>query len=196
MLVGKMWNSLDKLLRITFVITLAVGSLSTEANSSQGFDGFPIGKDKGLETVDTCFSPAEPCDQKLINFLNTAKESLDIAIYSITHAQISTAIVAAHARGVLVRVVVDTTQSKSRSSKVSELIKAGIAVKFGPTNSYHRIMHNKYTILDGRLLETGSFNYTSNASYNNFENQVYLSDQQTVKRFKDSFESLWSSSNF
>ena len=120
---------------------------------------------------------------------------MDIAIYSLTHAQITHTIVAAHDRGVLIRVVVDTTQSKSSSSKVPELIKAGIPVKFGPTSSYRGIMHNKYTILDGRLLETGSFNYTANASYNNFENQIYLSDQKTLNRFKESFEALWSASN-
>jgi phosphatidylserine/phosphatidylglycerophosphate/cardiolipin synthase-like enzyme len=195
MLAGKMRNNLDTLLRVTFTITLAVGALAIEANSRQDFDGYPIGKDTGLETIETCFSPAESCDQKLINFLNTANESMDIAIYSLTHAQITHAIVAAHDRGVLIRVVVDTTQSKSSSSKVPELIKAGIPVKFGPTSSYRGIMHNKYTILDGRLLETGSFNYTANASYNNFENQIYLSDQKTLNRFKESFEALWSASN-
>ena len=69
-------------------------------------------------------------------------------------------------------------------------MKAGVAVKSG----YQRgIMHHKFIVMDGKALETGSFNFTNSASFKNQENQIYLETPVLVERFKKQFEKMWNS---
>lgn len=141
-----------------------------------------------VRNLDICFSPAGNCDQKLISFISSATRTLDIAIYSITHDGIVQAIQDAKSRGVQVRMVVDRSQSNGTHSLVSTLKSAGIPLKIGNVRG---IMHNKFTIRDGNMIETGSYNYTSNATNDNAENQIYLDDSNVVSQYVQQFEALY-----
>jgi phosphatidylserine/phosphatidylglycerophosphate/cardiolipin synthase-like enzyme len=139
-------------------------------------------------SLESCFSPGEACDKKIIQFIRTAQKSLDIAVFSFTHAGIARAIEDAHARGVRVRMVVDREQSQNDGSLVDEMQAAGVPLKFG---SQKGLMHNKFTILDKQALETGSYNYSYAATSYNAENQLYLKDTNIIDRFQKDFEKLW-----
>lgn len=141
-----------------------------------------------VSNLETCFSPNENCDQKLINVINSAKKTLDIAIFSITHPDIAASIVAVKKKGVDVRMVVDKGQSTGSRSQTDELMTAQVSIRIG--NSA-KIMHDKYCIVDGLVLETGSFNYTMSATIYNTENQIYITDKNVIKRYQDNFEKLW-----
>lgn len=134
-----------------------------------------------------CFSPAGQCDEKLWTFVQSAKKSLDVAVFDMTHEKIVHEILVA-SRRVPVRVVVDRRQSKGPHSLVSTLIKAKVPVRFGRQRG---IMHNKFMIVDGAFLETGSFNYTAGASFKNHENQIYLADPAVVSLYQKEFDRLW-----
>lgn len=139
----------------------------------------------------TCFSPVEACDERLIQFLNSAKESIDVAIFDLTHPGIARAIVQASKR-VRIRVIADKRQSLQPRSLISFLQESGVNVRMGRQKG---IMHHKFSIVDRKQIETGSFNYTLGASFKNQENQVYLSDQQMVRRFLAAFEKMWTRSH-
>lgn len=141
--------------------------------------------------MEVCFSPRENCDDKLIAFLAGARHSLDVAIYSLNLPSIANALVEASQRGVAMRVLVDRLQSKGTSSGVPRLLSANIKVRIG---NFSGIMHNKYTILDGRELETGSFNYSAAASDKNAENQIYIFHPDVVARYQANFEEMWKNS--
>jgi phosphatidylserine/phosphatidylglycerophosphate/cardiolipin synthase-like enzyme len=136
-----------------------------------------------------CFSPDEHCDVPLVDFVSGAATSLDIAIYDINRPALVEQIIA-KSKVMPVRVVVDRRQSLGASSKVSELLKAKVAVRYGHQAG---IMHDKFTIRDGAELETGSFNYTNHASIANQENQIYLTDPEVLERYKTRFEKMWAS---
>ena len=142
---------------------------------------------QGSVTLDTCFSPGN-CDQRLIALIGTAQSNLDVAIYSLTHTGISQAIIDAKNRGVQVRMVVDRSQSKGKSSQVEALVSAGIDLKIG---NFKGIMHDKYTIVDGAQMETGSFNYSENATENNGENQLYLNNADVIQRYEQNFTTMY-----
>lgn len=138
---------------------------------------------------EVCFSPNEPCDVKLVKFIDSAEKSLDIAIYDINidelvhHALVK-------AKKIPVRFVVDRRQAKGSHSLVPLLFKAGAKIRYGHQRG---IMHNKFTIVDGKAIEIGSFNYTNHAFKANRENQVYLWNPEIVERFRKEFEVLWNS---
>jgi phosphatidylserine/phosphatidylglycerophosphate/cardiolipin synthase-like enzyme len=137
---------------------------------------------------ETCFSPDEPCHVKLRKFLASAHQSIDVAIYDINEDSIVHELLA-QSKKIQVRIVVDRKQAKGRSSSVPLLIKAGAQVRFGRQRG---IMHNKFTLVDRKMVQLGSFNYTHHASHANNENQIYLSNPKVVERFQKRFEKIWS----
>ncbi|MGZ3699798.1 MAG: phospholipase D-like domain-containing protein, partial [Bdellovibrionota bacterium] len=92
------------------------------------------------------------------------------------------------AKQIPVRIVVDRRQAKGSHSGVKTLLQGGIELKYGHQRG---IMHNKFVIVDGRALETGSFNHTHHAATANNENQIYLFKSAIVSRYRKRFEKLW-----
>lgn len=139
------------------------------------------------EDQETCFAPDEPCAEKLMRFIKTAESSIDVAIFDINLEDIVGELIA-KSKSIQVRVVVDKRQSAGEHSLVKKLIKAGVEVRFGHQRG---IMHDKFTVVDNKMVETGSFNYTNHATLANQENQIYLANAGAVTRFKNRFESIW-----
>jgi phosphatidylserine/phosphatidylglycerophosphate/cardiolipin synthase-like enzyme len=137
---------------------------------------------------EVCFSPVDPCDIKLVKFIESAQKSVDVAVYDINLDQVGHALLAKSLK-IPVRIVVDTRQSKEKNSIVPMLIKAGANLRFGHQRG---IMHNKFIVVDGKRLETGSFNFTNHASESNNENQVYLAAPEIVSRYARRFEEIFS----
>ncbi len=137
---------------------------------------------------EVCFSPEERCDLKVLRFVETAKVSVDLAAFDINLDQLVHRLLVANREGIRIRVLVDQRQSKGAYSLVSTLRKGGIEVRKGRQRG---LMHHKFVIVDGKRLETGSFNFTNHASRANQENQVYLDDPVMVSRFQGRFEKSW-----
>ncbi|MBN3305785.1 PLD6 hydrolase, partial [Amia calva] len=97
-----------------------------------------------------------------------------------------------HRRRVAVRVVIDKDYLDINGSQVGRLLKAGISVRHD-TGSY--FMHHKFALVDGRLLLTGSLNWTMTAVQGNRENVLVTEDPAFVKPFLREFEELWTAND-
>ena len=138
---------------------------------------------------EVCFSPDNCCDIKLVRFIQSATTSIDVAVYDINLQNVVKALVDAVASGsIAVRVIVDRKQSKGKYSLVHALLDGHVPVVFGKQPG---IMHNKFVVIDQRMVEVGSFNFTNNATRNNNENQVYLESSLVVLRYEKRFNELW-----
>ena len=136
---------------------------------------------------EVCFSPDDPCDTKLVRFIQSATTSLDVAIFDLNLDQVAHEILV-KSKKIPVRILVDRRQAKGDHSLVPLLIKAGANVRIGHQRG---IMHNKFTLVDGKMLELGSFNYTNGAAFKNNENQLYLAQPKIVAAYKNRFEKIW-----
>lgn len=134
-----------------------------------------------------CFTPDDPCDIKLVKFINGAKTTLDIAIFDINLDKLVNELIL-QSKKIPVRILVDRREAKGGHSLVPLLIKAGVQVRYGHQRG---IMHNKFVIVDGKMIETGSFNYTNGAAFKNNENQIYLATPALVEKYKSRFEKIW-----
>jgi phosphatidylserine/phosphatidylglycerophosphate/cardiolipin synthase-like enzyme len=80
-----------------------------------------------------------------------------------------------------------------------ELDKAGVSLRFKYycyrwDYHYAKQMHNKYVIIDGRTVLTGSYNFSDNAELGTLENVVILTGapyQALVQKFMYNFNTLW-----
>jgi phosphatidylserine/phosphatidylglycerophosphate/cardiolipin synthase-like enzyme len=129
-------------------------------------------------------------DLALISVINSAGNSLDIAIYSLTKPNIVNAILAAKQRGVAVRIITDSEEShtKAQANELNALNRAGIPIK---VNSHPGLMHLKVTIADENTVTTGSYNYTNEATYDNDEVLVIIRSKGLAQDWDREFEQMW-----
>ncbi|EJK5562221.1 phospholipase D family protein, partial [Salmonella enterica] len=81
------------------------------------------------------------------------------------------ALVSAKNRGVSVRVVADEKANNNKYTAVTYLANQGVPVRL---DSQYAIMHNKFMVVDGNTVQTGSFNYTASAVSRNAENVLLI----------------------
>lgn len=134
--------------------------------------------------------------QKLIERINAATHSIDMALYSFFDLpQVADALVAAKNRGVKIRFVYD---NRTTQNNVQTLINAGVPV-LKRTSGLEGLMHNKFFIFDARdtiqsndWLWTGSWNVS--ALEVNWENNVIeINDPTITQAYKIEFEEMWGS---
>ncbi|MCA9078489.1 MAG: endonuclease [Planctomycetaceae bacterium] len=139
-------------------------------------------------TADACFSPGNACRGKIRSLFRQARKSVDVCVFTITDNSISDEILAAHRRGVTIRIVSDNDKSADRGSDIPLLERLGVPVRMDLT-SHH--MHHKFAIFDDQILLTGSYNWTISASENNEENLIVTDDPSLVNPFRIEFHKLW-----
>jgi hypothetical protein len=163
---------------VAFRLSLKLGIFSTVAVS-------PV-------PTETYFSPNVGIANRLVQEIDAAQTSIDVAIYSFTLDSVADALIEAKSRGVQVRILTDSSQANGTGSEIARLETEGFQLKRTNGGS-GGILHHKYAIFDGRVLMTGSFNWSANAEQNNDENAVFIRDRATISSFQQNFDALWSS---
>jgi cardiolipin hydrolase len=136
------------------------------------------------------FSPGEACRDAILYQLANAKTSVDICVFTISDDIISEAILAAHQRGLRVRIITDNDKAFDMGSDVDYLHEKGIPLRTDHTKVH---MHHKFALFDSAILITGSYNWTRSAASSNYENIVVLEDADLIRSFKNEFGRLWTS---
>lgn len=121
------------------------------------------------------FSPHGGCSQTVVSLIGEAKHSVRLSAYGFTSQPIAEALIAARKAGVDVRVVLDRSDAGPHAGKNSKAlsVKAGGVLVW--IDSKHPIMHDKFVVVDGAAVETGSYNYTAQGE-NNAENCLVIRD--------------------
>jgi phosphatidylserine/phosphatidylglycerophosphate/cardiolipin synthase-like enzyme len=140
------------------------------------------------KAIKTAFSPGDACKEMIINHIFNAKESLDIAVFTISDDEITAEILRAWKRGVEVRIITDNDKSLDEGSDIYLLAKNDIPVK---VDNSPRHMHHKFSICDGIYVLTGSYNWTLSAARYNQENIIELENQAIADQFQAEFNLLW-----
>lgn len=160
----------------------------------------------GNESIQVVFSP-QPAESthltKIADYIDTAEESIDIAMYSYSHGgAVRTALKSAMDRGVKIRFLANSDLANS-ASKGGGLEEMGIDVR-----RVTKIMHHKFAIIDGprdddsldkastAKIVTGSGNWSSSAGTLYDENTLFLDGGYTeiALRMQRDFDTLWAGS--
>ncbi|PJF21908.1 MAG: hypothetical protein CUN56_08685 [Phototrophicales bacterium] len=150
--------------------------------------------------------PSETCmggiDQVVVDLINSTQRTLDIAAFEWKNQCITEAVIAAHNRGVAVRMVVDDehvieeneeAELLDEESPFMDIIQAGIPyVDDGRSG----LMHNKFMIFDGTTVLTGSMNFTARGTYTNNNNLLVLRSQRAVEAYQDQFNEMFIDGQF
>ncbi len=128
----------------------------------------------------------------LINVIDSSRKSLDIAIYELDLDEIGAALLRAKQRGVRVRMITDT-DSLTTDKTLKDLKKKEIPIVADKRNP---IMHNKFMIVDGQAVWTGSYNWTSNCTFRNNNNAIYIHSAELAKSYQAEFEEMFEDKKF
>ncbi|CUR53405.1 PLD-like domain-containing protein [Serratia symbiotica] len=153
---------------------------------------FPILASTNLYDIEVGFSPGKTAKKIILKAIEEAKISIDVAAYSFTSKPIALAIVNAYEHGINVRIIADKKSNSGRYTAITYIANHKVPVRL---NDKYSIMHNKFMIIDNNSLETGSFNYTKNATLHNAENVIYLRNKPDItKKYLQEFNRLWDES--
>lgn len=117
-------------------------------------------------------SPDSDPEIALLEALVAARDSITFALYALTSPALANGLLAAHRRGVHVYGVADATQAIYPTSKMADLMAAGVPVRRWGTR--WRLMHDKVAIIDPLrprrcTVALGSYNWTTAAQKANVE---------------------------
>lgn len=140
------------------------------------------------ELSDAYFSPGDTCRNVIIRQIQSATSQLNICVFTISDDTITNALLAAHKKGVRIQLLTDNDKSTDEGSDVDQIARAGVAVKMDTTSNH---MHHKFMVADGRVLLTGSYNWTRSAARFNHENILVTREAGVIKSFTSEFEQLW-----
>jgi phosphatidylserine/phosphatidylglycerophosphate/cardiolipin synthase-like enzyme len=141
-------------------------------------------------------SPAAPSlrggiDELLVANVDRARVSVDVAIYDLNLWSLRDALVHAYQRGVRVRVV--TESDNLDEPEIQRLREAGIEVLGDRRES---LMHNKFIIIDGWEVWTGSANFTTSDVYYNDNNLVRIRSTRLAQDYTVEFEEMFLDDQF
>ncbi len=126
-------------------------------------------------------------EEHLIALIDAAQSSIDAAMFEFNLQNVADALIAAHERGVTVRVVYDDEHTED-DPQIEQLIDAGIPATPDERGAY---MHNKFFVFDRATVWTGSMNITINGSYRNNNNVIVIRSSKLAQNYTTEFEEMF-----
>lgn len=130
-------------------------------------------------------------DEVIAEDLRQAELQVDVAAFDLDAAPMVNALIDLADRGVSVRVVTDSDNADQ--SSIRRLRNAGISVVEDKRSA---LMHNKFVVIDGRIVWTGSLNYTSNGAYCNNNNAIRLDSPRLAANYLAEMDEMYNERAF
>jgi phosphatidylserine/phosphatidylglycerophosphate/cardiolipin synthase-like enzyme len=133
-------------------------------------------------------------EKALIKLINSATQSIDLAIYSFDRKSILNALLKAKARGVKIRVITEKDIYNNPCYRITyrTLKKAGIPLKLdNNVNEYENLMHHKFIVIDKHLIWTGSCNLTNSGFEWNANDAILIDSTDLAKAYIEEFEEMF-----
>jgi phosphatidylserine/phosphatidylglycerophosphate/cardiolipin synthase-like enzyme len=179
------------------VIGAAFGLLARRQESAPPPTGTPAAQADWLAIY--CTAPLDPAseslrggpDARLAEAIDAAVYSVDVAIYHLNLWSVRDALLRAAERGVRVRMVVES--DGMFDAEVQDLVAAGIPVIGDRRES---LMHDKFTVIDGLEVWTGSMNYSVGSAYQDHNVLLRLRSSALAEDYTREFEEMFVDDRF
>lgn len=145
------------------------------------------------------YAPDVNLEQADLATIESARHSIDAALYSATDSKLCSALADAARRGVAVRVYRDREQYEQELQHAgrwptctTRLLQGGAVVRIKAGNE---LMHLKSYAVDGQVLRTGSANLSISGEKYEDDDAVFLYSQSAAAAFEQQFQQLWNRSD-
>ena len=125
-------------------------------------------------------------DGPLVKAIDAARMSIDVAAYSLSLNSVRYALIDAHKRGVVVRMVMES--SNMDRSDPQALIAAGIPIV---GDARQGLMHDKFMVIDRSEVWLGSMNFTDSGAYDDNNNIIRILSTKMAQNYSKEFEEMF-----
>ena len=130
-------------------------------------------------------------DGPLVDAIDNAKLSVDVAAYSLSLNSVRFALINAHDRGVTVRMVMESTNMDR--SDPQALIEAGIPIV---GDEQQGLMHDKFVVIDKSEVWLGSMNFTDSGTYDDNNHIIRIHSTKIAENYTIEFEEMFNENLF
>ncbi len=165
--------------KVLFFVIVLLSLVGTYYFGVDGITGSVTSVDSMVGSVgeiEVVFCPGD-CEERFVSFLSSASSSIDCALFDIGLESVQDVLLE-KSSAIPVRVVTDDHYLKKFNYSFVKPDRSGL-------------MHNKFCIIDGVKVSTGSMNPTLNGAHKNNNNLVFVSSEAFVANFQDEFDELW-----
>ncbi len=127
----------------------------------------------------------------LISAIKNSKKSFYGALYDISSIKIADELITAYKRGIDVKLVTENDTYSGRA--ITRILESGIPV-IPDTGS--GLMHNKFAVIDGSSIFTGSYNATENCALKNNNNALLIRSPELAEIYNSEFFEMFDSGIF
>jgi phosphatidylserine/phosphatidylglycerophosphate/cardiolipin synthase-like enzyme len=139
--------------------------------------------------IQVLFAAEDHVISALVPLVESAEESIHFMAFSFTHDELGQAMLERAEAGVDLQGIFETRGSETEYSELTNLYCAGLPVR---QDGNPRSMHHKVMVIDGRIVITGSANFSNNADQFNDENVLIIANEDLAQAYLREFERLWS----
>jgi len=165
--------------KVFFILTLLlILTGCATGNAVKGAQSIPKETNKPIEVY---FCPADDCNKILAGFISSAESSVHCALFDINLKDVINAL-AEKSYAADVKIVVD-------NNNYGEITGPGVR-----QDDNNQLSHNKFCVIDGEKISTGSFNPTERDAYKNNNNLLIIYSKLLAKNYEDEFKELWNGS--
>ena len=130
-------------------------------------------------------------DLPLVDAIDFARLSVDVAMYSLSLNSIRDALLRAHDRGVRVRMVMESDNlDRADPQKLKD---AGVPIL---GDRREGLMHNKFVVIDNSEVWTGSTNLTDSGAYLDNNSMIRIRSVKVAEDFTKEFEEMFIDDKF
>ena len=125
-------------------------------------------------------------DGPLVEAIDAARLSIDVAAYSLGLNSVRNALLRAHDRGVTVRAVMETSNMDRSDPQI--MLEAGIRIVGDNSDG---LMHNKFIVIDRSEVWLGSMNFTDSGTYEDNNNLMRIHSAEMAEDYIREFEEMF-----
>lgn len=140
--------------------------------------------------VRVLYGPGEGFGSVDARLVGEARRSIDMAAYILTDRSLTTALGRAAMRGVKVRIYLDGEDMGRGPSAIEEIADAP-NIEIRRKGRSRDLMHLKSYQVDGRVLRSGSANFSVSGEIYQDNDLVVIESPQAAARFREAFERMW-----
>lgn len=173
-----------------WLMMLALFFTSYVPGEAQG----PRDRERMIAGVRMYFAPQTDLSRIDRELIASARRQIDFAAYVLTDRTIMNALIEAAGRGVKIRLYLDPDQPASRTRDLSSPFWSLLRSK----NVEHKmktggrdLMHLKAYQVDGRMLRTGSANFSFSGARYQDNDLLLIEGRDAIARFQMNFEMIW-----
>lgn len=140
---------------------------------------------------DPAACPCSPVDlgKVIAHHILRSRLSVDVAVMELQHFSVSDALIAAHQRGVDVRIVMDNWYADpDQEPAVKELVSEGLEIVTDAPSE--KLMHSKFVVIDSETVLVSSGNFSTYEGQSNANSLLVFRSPSLAAIFTNKFESM------